>query len=254
MEAILAIFATSFVVSLSGALTPGPLFTLTVRETLRRGFWAGPIVTLGHGLIELLLVVGLGLGLKQFLDEGPVTAAIALVGGIFLLWMGYHMLRTAPRQTLEIRRETLAPEPSFAPAAPGNRAAAAGGYRARLLAAVAGSDSSSTTTGGPASMAALLVPAGVLVSVSNPFWIIWWATIGAAYMTESLDRGAAGVSSFFTAHILSDFAWLSLVAFVLATGRRLMSKNVYRAILAVCGLFLLALGARFILSGIGFLQ
>lgn len=253
MEAILAIFATSFVVSLSGALMPGPLFTLTVRETLRRGFWAGPIVTLGHGLIELLLVVGLGLGLKRFLDEGPVTTAIALVGGIFLLWMGYHMLRTAPRQTLAIGREALAPQPSSAPAPP-RSAAADGGYRARLVAAVAGSDSGTAITGGPASMAALLVPAGALVSVSNPFWIIWWATIGTAYMTESLEQGAAGVSSFFTAHVLSDFAWLSLVAFVLATGRRLMSKNVYRAILALCGLFLLALGARFILSGIGFLR
>ena len=252
MSAILAIFATSFVVSLSGALAPGPLFTLTVRETLRRGFWAGPVVTLGHGLIELLLVVGLGLGLKQFRDEGPITAAIALVGGLFLLWMGYHMLRTAPHQTLEIGREALAPQVSSTPTPP-RSAVADEGHRARLLAAVAGSDSGAAT-GGPASMAALLVSAGALVSVSNPFWIIWWATIGAAYMTESLEWGAVGVSSFFTAHVLSDLAWLSLVAFVLATGRRLMSKNVYRMILALCGVFLLALGARFILSGIGFLQ
>ncbi len=252
MTALLAIFATSFVVSLSGALMPGPLFTLTVRESLRRGFWAGPIVTLGHGLIELVLVVGIALGLKQFLDEGPVTAAVALVGGVFLLWMGYHMLRTLPHQTLALGGDSLALRSPSAPTPP-QSGATEGSYRARLLAAVAGNDNSGTVTGGPASMTALLVPAGVLVSVTNPYWIIWWATVAPAYMTESLEHGAAGVSSFFTAHVLSDLVWLSLVAFVLATGRRLMSKNVYRGVLGLCGVFLVVLGAWFIVSGIGFL-
>jgi hypothetical protein len=47
---------------------------------------------------------------------------------------------------------------------------------------------------------------------------------------------------------------LSLVAFVLATGRRLMSHAVYRGILLMCGLFLLVLAAWFIDSGIDFLR
>src|SRR3990172_5776081 len=112
MLALLAIFGTSFVVSLSGALMPGPLFTLTVRETLRRGFWAGPVVTVGHAVIELALVIGLAVGLKRFLqDEGPATAAIALAGGAFLLWMGYEMLRSAPRQSLDLERERLPAAP-----------------------------------------------------------------------------------------------------------------------------------------------
>ncbi len=40
--AVAAIFATSFLVSLTGALSPGPLTTLAVREGVRRGVWAGP--------------------------------------------------------------------------------------------------------------------------------------------------------------------------------------------------------------------
>jgi len=102
-------------------------------------------------------------------------------------------------------------------------------------------------------MVAALVPAGALVSLSNPYWVLWWASIGAAYMSESLEEGAAGVTSFFTAHVLSDYAWLSLVAFVLATGRRLMSRGLYRGILVACGVFLLALGVRFVYTGIDFL-
>jgi len=251
MSAVFAIFATSFVVSLSGALMPGPLFTLTVRETLRRGFWVGPIVTLGHGLIELVLVIGLALGLSELLEEeGPATAVIAFLGGLFLLWMGYQMIRTAPRSRFEPANATVPKAQNPTPSRP---ATFVSGYRQGLMAAVAGSDTR-TPSRGLAPMAAILVPAGVLVSVSNPYWVIWWASIGTAYISESLEEGAAGVTSFFSAHILSDLAWLSLVAFVLATGRRLMSHSVYQGILLMCGLFLLVLAGWFIYSGINFLR
>jgi threonine/homoserine/homoserine lactone efflux protein len=108
-------------------------------------------------------------------------------------------------------------------------------------------------SGGREGAASILVPAGVLASVANPYWIIWWATIGMAYIDKALVHGAAGVGSFFTAHILSDFAWLSLVAFGLVTGRRLMSTPVYRGILMVCGAFLIGLGVWFIYSGVSFI-
>jgi threonine/homoserine/homoserine lactone efflux protein len=249
MIALLAIFGSSFVISLSGALMPGPLFTLSVRETLRRGFWVGPLLATGHALIELALVVGLALGLSRFLAEGKGTAAVALLGGLFLIWMGYEMLRTAPRQELR-----LAPQPVPIPIPiedPPWRASRMT-YRQRLLAAMRGSDAPATSSR-IRSMSAVLVPAGVLASVANPYWIIWWATIGMAYIDKALDHGAAGVGSFFTAHILSDFAWLSIVAFALVTGRRLMSTPVYRAILMVCGAFLVGLGGWFIYSGVSFL-
>jgi threonine/homoserine/homoserine lactone efflux protein len=242
--ALLAIFANTFVISLSGALMPGPLFALSVRETLRRGFWVGPMVAAGHALIELVLVIGLALGLSKFLDEGLGTAVIALLGGLFLLWMGYQMVRTAPRQELKLEPES---------AASGNPMSSSPvGYRRRLVAAMGGTDAV-TTSSRPLPMLGVLVPAGILVSVANPYWIIWWASIGMAYLTESLDYGAAGVSSFFTAHILSDFLWLSFVAFVLASGRRMMSTRTYRIILLVCGVFLLVIGVRFLYSAVDFL-
>jgi threonine/homoserine/homoserine lactone efflux protein len=247
MIALLAIFGSSFLISLSGALMPGPLFTLSVRETLRRGFWVGPLLATGHALVELALVVALALGLSEFLAEGKGTAVIAMLGGLFLIWMGYEMLRTAPRQELR-----LAPQPVPVPIPIEDPPWRAVSYRQRLLAAMRGSDAPGTTSR-IRSMSAVLVPAGALVSVANPYWIIWWATVGMAYIDKALDHGAAGVGTFFTAHILSDFAWLSLVAFGLVTGRRLLSTPVYRGILMVCGAFLLALGAWFIYSGVSFL-
>jgi len=63
----------------------------------------------------------------------------------------------------------------------------------------------------------------------------------------------AGVASFFTGHVLADFAWYALVAFIVATGRKVMNDRVYQGLLVLCGLALLALGVYFIVSGIRFL-
>ncbi len=40
-----------------------------------------------------------------------------------------------------------------------------------------------------------LAASGVAVSVANPFRLLWWATIGAAYVAASLEEGAAGVGA-----------------------------------------------------------
>lgn len=232
-SALAAIFGTSFLVSLSGALSPGPLTTLAVREGVQRGFWSGPALAAGHGVIELSLVIGLALGLNQVLDNDTVAAAVALVGGIFLLWLGLQVIITAPRQELRIQRDPVDSPP-----------ANSGRERRGLLAA------------GPApSLRAApgLVLAGMAVSVSNPFWFVWWATIGAAYIVESLEQGAAGVAVFYGAHFMTDLGWLSLIALALASGRRIMSRSVYQGILVACGVFLLALAGWFLASGFGYI-
>lgn len=218
--ALAAIFGTSFVVSLTGALSPGPLTTLAVREGVRRGFWAGPVLAFGHGAVELPLVAGLALGLDQVLDDDAVTAAVAIVGGLFLIWLGAQTAISAPRQELRIE---------------GDDGSAASDNGGRKVAAPA---------------AAGLAAQGLAVSLTNPFWLAWWATIGAAYIVKALDQGVAGIASFYSAHILTDLGWLSVIAFALASGRRIMSRRAYQLVLGACGIFLVALGAWFLASGL----
>jgi threonine/homoserine/homoserine lactone efflux protein len=110
----------------------------------------------------------------------------------------------------------------------------------------------STEAGNRAAAGAVLT--GAWVSISNPGWLIWWATIGVTYILIALQQGATGLASFYTGHILSDFSWYSLVSFVVASGRRIISDSVYRRVLGLCGILLLAIGGYFVLLGIGFLR
>jgi threonine/homoserine/homoserine lactone efflux protein len=221
--ALAAIFGTSFIVSLTGALSPGPLTTMAVREGVRRGAWAGPVLAAGHGLIELVLVVGLALGLREVLDRDAVTAVIALAGGGFLVWLGVWTVVLAPGMNV--------------PAAHGAAAGESGARDARP----------------PARVVGLLGLAGIAVTVTNPYWVAWWATIGAAYIVESLEHGVAGLAAFYSAHILTDIGWLTLIAFAVAGGRRLMTRRVYQGVLIVCGVFLVVLGGWFLSTGVGYL-
>ncbi len=237
--ALAAIFVTSFGVGFTGALMPGPLTTLAVRESMQRGFWAGPLLAAGHTLIELALVVGLALGLSHFLVEEPVKAGVGIAGGLFLLWMGVHIATSPAEPSLLVER----PSPSDGPGA----AAYDGSRRRRRLHSLTGGEAASKSL---PKTAAVLMSAAILVSVFNPGWVAWWASVGSAFISQSLEQGAAGVASFYVGHILSDILWLTLLAFVLASGRQMMSGAVYRGVLVVCGVFLLGLGAYFLASGL----
>ena len=83
--ALLTIFCTSFVIALSGALMPGPLMTVTVTESSRRGAIVGPLMILGHSILELALVAGLLLGLAPFLAREDVFVFIDFLMCFFFI-------------------------------------------------------------------------------------------------------------------------------------------------------------------------
>ena len=90
-----AIFITSFIVAFSGAMMPGPLMTVTISETPRRGFVTGPLLIAGHGLLELALVLALILGLGPFLRQDNVFIITAMAGSAVLLGMALGMFKAS---------------------------------------------------------------------------------------------------------------------------------------------------------------
>ncbi len=92
---------------------------------------------------------------------------------------------------------------------------------------------------------------GVLVSLSNPYWTLWWATIGVKLAADGLAIGPIGIVAFFIGHELADIAWYGFVIFAVSAGRGLLSNRVYRVIIGVLATFLLYLGVTFVLEGLG---
>ncbi len=200
---------TSFMVALSGALMPGPLLTVTVGEASRRGFWAGPLIILGHGLLELALVLLLLAGLGSWLNRPPVLGTVGIVGAGMLSWMGWSLLMASRTSSLTLE----------------------------------GKDSGGLHP----------VAAGVLMSLANPYWLLWWVTIGLGYVLFAAQFGFWGVLLFYAGHIVADFAWYTLVSAAVAQGRRFLSDPMYRRFLAGCALFLFGFGGYFGFQGLRFL-
>ena len=94
-----------------------------------------------------------------------------------------------------------------------------------------------------------LVAAGILVSLSNPYWSVWWATIGLAYILQSRAWGIAGVAVFYVGHILADFGWYSLVSVSVGKGRKYFTPLLYRSVVAVCAAFLVVFAGWFLWGG-----
>jgi threonine/homoserine/homoserine lactone efflux protein len=198
---LLGIFATSFVIALSGALMPGPVLTVTISESTRRGFWAGPLIMVGHGILELALVALLLLGLGPYLSKDIVFGIVGVCGAAILMWMALGMFRSIPSLKLNI-------------------------------------EASKESIGNP-------VRAGVLMSLANPYFIIWWASIGVGYIVYAMKFGTVGVIAFFSGHISADFAWYSLVSFTVSKGRRLISDVMYKRIIGFCALALVVFSGWF---------
>lgn len=206
MEKLAAIFISSFIIGLSGALMPGPVLTVAISETTRRGFWAGPLIVLGHAILEITLLALLILGFADLITKPGLLGVVGIAGGAVLLWMSFDMLRGIRHLRLDL----------------------SGGKNA---------------WGGP-------VVAGILTSLANPYWIIWWATIGLGYVIISMEFGFTGVAVFFMGHILSDLVWYSAVSLFVSRGRRYISDRIYRGIIGVCAIMLIVFALYFGVTGV----
>jgi threonine/homoserine/homoserine lactone efflux protein len=225
MVDIFVIFSTAFIVAFSGALTPGPLLTFTIAETAKRGFLAGPLVILGHAILEIALILALTGGLSFILTTTGVSHFITVAGGVFLLYVGAGMVRDAAEGRISLKMYGQEGRYGTRGEEPGMK----------------------QVSGVQRNMRPVL--GGILFSISNPYWILWWATIGLGYITLSLQKGVLGITFFFSGHILADLVWYSLISAAVAGGRKFMSDRVYSGIIVACGIFLLGLGIYFLYYG-----
>jgi threonine/homoserine/homoserine lactone efflux protein len=214
---LLPLYATFMLISLSGALSPGPLTAVAISEGARAGRWAGMKLALGHGLVEIPVVFAIAYGLGAFLRQPLVGGLVGVIGAVVLIWMGYGL--------------------------------AIGAWRGKLTLSGAAAGQA------PAALRFGQVPGGAMFTLANPYWLLWWATLGAAYVARvmSLELGPLTVGGLALTHWLTDLVWLGGLSVLVASGRGLIGERGYRGVLLLCGAFLLAFGLYFAWSGLGVL-
>jgi threonine/homoserine/homoserine lactone efflux protein len=199
---LLPLLLTVTAISLSGTIAPGPVTAVTVTKGAVRKE-AGTLVALGHGMVELPMIALIALGFATVMAVPGVKAAVGLVGGAALVWMGVRTLRTKPG-ALDDRRDV--------------------------------------------SKGCLL--AGVTATAANPYWFVWWVTVGAALVLRAGAWGLFGIAAFAVTHWLCDLGWLSFLSWGVFTSKRLWTPGVYRGVLIACAAVLAGFGGWFIISGI----
>lgn len=182
---------------------PGPVTAVAVTKGSQRRE-AGALIAVGHGLIEIPIILLIYFGLASFMNLEGVRIGVGLVGGAVLLWMAISMFRNTPSIFGEQKKEE----------AHGS------------------------------------IIAGLALTAANPYFFVWWATVGAALIVSAQDFGGAGVAVVGVTHWLCDFGWLLLLSWVVFKSKRLWTHKVNRIVFGICSAILAGFGTWFIVSSI----
>ncbi|MFA5221967.1 MAG: LysE family transporter [Methanoregula sp.] len=88
--------------------------------------------------------------------------------------------------------------------------------------------------------------AGLVTSAANPYFWIWWLTIGSAMVIAGLAGGIILAAVFMVGHWCADLGWLTLVSTGISRGKTILSDTWYRRIMGACGVFLILFGAYYL--------
>lgn len=200
VSAILNVLLAGMLLGLSSGLSPGPLLTLVVVETLRHGVQAGVRVALAPLLTDLPIILATVMLLRPLADQRLPLALLNCGGGLYLTWLGVQSLRF---QGADL-----------------NPAVPAGALRR-----------------------------GVIANFLNPSPYLFWLTVGAPTVLESLREGwmvaAAFIIAFYTLLVGSKI----LLAVVLSRARYFLRSKAYVHLLRGLGLLLLVYAGLFWYDG-----
>ena len=86
---------------------------------------------------------------------------------------------------------------------------------------------------------------GVLLSATNPYFLLWWATIGLALATTAANLGIWAFALFAIVHWLCDFVWPCALSWASFKGSALLGPRIGRIVLLICAAALLVFGLCF---------
>lgn len=211
------IFSFSFLVALTGAMSPGPLLTYTIiksAKTSKHGYLMGLWIIMGHAILEMGIIILLLFGFSFVLKNITVVRIIGVSGGLILMLFGVSIIRDL--------------------------------FYGKISTDFLDSQDESQKDSGSIENKGLENPiiGGIMVSMSNPYWWVWWATIGFAFMIQFniSFREWPKLLAFFLGHEAGDLIWYLIVSSLAFFGLRHMNRKAYYGILMGCAIFMILFG------------
>lgn len=204
------------------------------------------------------MVWAIAAGFETVFADDAVTFYIGLVGGAMLLFMGATMLRNA-NDTSDTKAKADSPiaiggggtEESAEEHAVGDshtdsHTNGGGGEEESFGDKAKGKPSGSMGAGAKA-MDLPMGPtaAGVVTTLSNPYFFLWWATVGLLLVSEALEFGVLVLGAMMVCHWLCDLGWDWFVSGVTYRSQSVWTPSVHRGVFTVCGLILVVFGLWF---------
>ena len=193
-----AFLLEAVLISLSGVIAPGPVTAITVSKGTKSSH-AGAMIALGHGMVEIPLMILILYGFGDILKMTYIKAIIGLLGGLFLLKMGLDLLKGIKRIKID-------------------------------------------SVNGPSSP----LMAGIILTLANPYFLVWMATIGSILIFRSYAFGLLGFTLFMIAHWSCDFLLLYFLSALSFKGGQFFGKRLQQVLFVICGIFLLFFSTKFI--------
>lgn len=268
----LAFLAGVVLISLSGVMMPGPVTAVTLAKG-RYSPVAGAWIAVGHGLVEFPLMIAIAAGFEAVFADDAVAFYIGLIGGAMLLFMGATMLRNArvmPTDLLAVKdshsqargggkgsSEDIAKGGSISPVSGGGKGSVkdhpAGGSSSNVGGGEEEEESfedsakiaNSARSTEPMDLPMGPVAAGVVTTLSNPYFFLWWASVGLLLISEAAAFGLVVLGAMMVAHWLCDLGWDWFVSGVTFRSRSIWTPTVHRGVFSVCGLILVLFGLWF---------
>ncbi|HKM75671.1 MAG TPA: LysE family transporter [Candidatus Bathyarchaeia archaeon] len=90
---------------------------------------------------------------------------------------------------------------------------------------------------------------GLVLTGLNPYFILWWFTIGSMLILQALTYAALlGVFIMYLSHVWMDYAFLTALAHFGKKGKAFLGSRYYRLILFAFGIILVYYGVTFLLA------
>ena len=180
MQEIFGFAIMVIVISASGVMSPGPLFSANIIYGIKEGKTAGLKIAIGHTIVEFPLIILLGTGIFTSNIFPEFRVFVTIIGAVGLFGFAGLQIKSLFQKNFQRNIKS-------------NR--------------------------GP-------VLTGIFLSALNPFFIIWWITIGFKLISDAMMVWAfVGILIVFISHIWMDFVWLGITGFLASKSRKITNVH-----------------------------